>query len=235
MLNLTLQIKVKQRLNKLDSQDYDNIECWQIIEAFNRGQIMWCRRQLVGTNILKQGDEQSKRRIDDLQILLNSQPVQMIKYDTYYESLNELPENYMEFKRIDVYGTSECCKDPKPIVVYLVEEANIPILLRDKLKQPNFEWGETFGTLINNKIRIYTNNEFYIDNINLYYYRKPINIQITNCTDPYTGLISTGDVECEFKDDITEVLISEACKIISGDIESSNQYIMSNQQGENNN
>ena len=39
MLNSTIIIKVKQRLNKLDSQDYDNLETWQIIEAFNKGQV----------------------------------------------------------------------------------------------------------------------------------------------------------------------------------------------------
>ena len=36
MTNDLLQIKLKQRLNKLSSNDYDNIECWQIIEAFNK-------------------------------------------------------------------------------------------------------------------------------------------------------------------------------------------------------
>lgn len=30
MDNNTLQIKIKQRLNKLASSDYDNIECWKI-------------------------------------------------------------------------------------------------------------------------------------------------------------------------------------------------------------
>ena len=36
MNNATIQLKVQQRLNKLASQDYDNIECWQIVEAFNK-------------------------------------------------------------------------------------------------------------------------------------------------------------------------------------------------------
>ena len=36
MLNSAIVIKLKQRINKLDSQDYDNIECWQAIEAFNK-------------------------------------------------------------------------------------------------------------------------------------------------------------------------------------------------------
>ena len=66
MLNSAITIKLKQRINKLDSQDYDNIECWQVVEAFNKAQLEWCRRQLHGNNMYKEGDEMSKRRIDDL-------------------------------------------------------------------------------------------------------------------------------------------------------------------------
>jgi len=50
MNNNTLLLKLKQRLNKLDSQDYDNIECWQAVEAFKKAQVEWCRRQLHGSN-----------------------------------------------------------------------------------------------------------------------------------------------------------------------------------------
>jgi hypothetical protein len=39
MNNITIQLKVKERLNKLDSQDFDNLQAWQIIEAFNKGQV----------------------------------------------------------------------------------------------------------------------------------------------------------------------------------------------------
>ena len=70
MNNTTLQVKIKQRINKIDSQDYDNIKSWELAEAFNKAQLEWCRRQLAGTNIRKEGDEMSKRRIDDLSILL---------------------------------------------------------------------------------------------------------------------------------------------------------------------
>ena len=70
MNNNTLLIKLKQRLNKLDSQDFDNIECWQFVEAFNKAQVEWCRRNLHGGNMYKEGDELSKKRIDDLQPLL---------------------------------------------------------------------------------------------------------------------------------------------------------------------
>ncbi len=52
MTNAALQLKIKQRLNKLASNDYDNIECWQIVEAFNKAQVEWVRRQLHGNNLL---------------------------------------------------------------------------------------------------------------------------------------------------------------------------------------
>ncbi len=53
MLNSAIVIKLKQRINKLDSQDYDNIECWKAVEAFNKAQVERCRRQLHGLNIVK--------------------------------------------------------------------------------------------------------------------------------------------------------------------------------------
>ena len=66
MDNFTLQLKIKQRLNKLSSNDYDNIECWMMVEAFNKGMVDWGRRNLHGLNLVKEGDEQSKRRIGSL-------------------------------------------------------------------------------------------------------------------------------------------------------------------------
>ena len=50
MNNTTLQLKVKERINKLDSLDYDNIACWKIVESFNKAQIEWARRQIRGIN-----------------------------------------------------------------------------------------------------------------------------------------------------------------------------------------
>lgn len=234
MDNNTIYLKIKQRLNKLASNDYDNIECWQVVEAFNKGQVEWCRRNLHGTNLKQEGDEQSKRRIDDLQILLTDVPLVMSDNQTYWAS-QSLPTNYLEWKRVSVDAKDSCCPDGRRMVVYLAEEANVDELLRDKNKQPSFEWAETFCTLINNQLRIYTDNKFSIANTRLYYYRQPIRIQIANCVDPYTQVVSTTDVLCEFKDDLVEVLIDEAVKIIAGDIESINQMQRASQAVEQNN
>lgn len=232
MQNSVLTIKIKQRLNKLDSNDYDNIECWQIVEAFNKAQVEWTRRQLHGINLVKEGDEQSTRRKDDLQVLLRTHTAVLTDKEYYYKS--PLPENYLQWKRVDAYAKKDCC-DKRRMTVYFAEEGNLNQLLRDKSKQPNFEWSETFATLIDNNIHVYTNNEFEIESANFVYYRQPVKIEVQGCIDPYTGAVSPVNVISEFKDDIVELIIDEAAAVLAGDIESGNQYSRGTESAERNN
>ena len=232
MTNSVITVKMKQRLNKLDSQDYDNIECWQIVESFNKAQVEWTRRQLHGINITKEGDEQSTRRKDDLQVLLVTDSLNLFNKEYYFRGT--IPADYLQWKRVDVYAKKGCC-DKRRMTVYLAEEGNLNQLLRDKAKQPNFEWAETFATLKGNGVNIYTNGEFEVQSTELIYYRQPIKIQIQGCVDPYTGVASAVEVNCEFKDDIIEVIIDEAVAILAGDIESGNQFSRGTETAERNN
>lgn len=222
MNNNLLQIKIKQRLNKLASLDYDNLECWQIAEAFNKAQLEWTRRQLYSINVRKEGSEQSSGLIDDLQKLMKVSLLTMINKEIYYKS-DKLPDDYLHYVRTDVFAKQECCPERR-MTVYEVEESNISIILNDKNKQPNFEWAETVSTRINNSVRIYTNNEFDISKCYLVYYRKPLEVQFAGCVDIKTGFPFTKDQECEFPDDVAEVLADNAAMILAGDIESVTQY-----------
>lgn len=226
MTNALLQVKFKERLNKLASLDYDNIECWQVSEAFNKAQLEWVRRQVHGANMFKEGDESSKMNIDDIQLLLTDtlkNPIIVTKNDLYYET-NTLPSNYLYFKRFAVKAVSDCCSEPRRMLVYLAEVANVDLLLNDDFRQPSAKWGETFCTLSGNTLKVYTNNEFEITQPVLYYYRKPREVEFKDCVNPSTGNVSAADVTCEFKDDIAELIIDEAVTILAGDIESITQY-----------
>lgn len=234
MNNTTLQLKIKQRLNKLASNDYDNFECWQIIEAFNKAQLEWCRRQLAGSNPRQEGDEQTNRRIDDLMILLTVEELPF-SYGDKYVITDYLPEHWMQYKRLDVKAKSKCCNIEQDMIVYLAEEANVQVLLNDYMRKPSFEWRETFATLSGNKAKIFTNDDFEVISIKYTYYHYPANIQIAGCVDPYTLQTSTQDVICEFPDDVTEVLIDVAASILAGDIESWNQYTREYNSSEQNN
>jgi hypothetical protein len=223
MNNNLLQIKIKQRLNKLGSFDYDNIECWMIQEAFNKAQIEWVRRRLHGLNALKESSEQSVTVVDDLQILLSEIELRGLEKPKYFET-NPIPANYLHFVRISAKAKTDCCPARSFVSIYQAEEANVDILLGDNFKQPSFEWAETFCTILGDKIRIYTDGKFTVEDSKLVYYRKPKDIQILGCSNIETGQTFTANVECELKDDICEIIVDEAAAILAGDIESMNQY-----------
>jgi hypothetical protein len=222
MNNSTLQIKFKQRLNKLDSMDYDNIECWQIAEAFNKAQIEWARRQLHGHNGLKEQPEQSITAIDDLQVLLVQRDLKLKNLDLFFESL-KIPDDYLHFVRVSGYASSDCCPR-RPLSIYQAEEANVDIMLSDSFKSPSFEWAETFCTIMGDKIRIYSDNKFAVDDVTLTYYRKPRTVQILGCVDPANGLQFKANQTCELRDDIIEIIIDDAVAILAGDMDNTMQY-----------
>tara|TARA_R110002020_G_scaffold4711_7_gene20493 strand:+ start:1315 stop:2637 length:1323 start_codon:yes stop_codon:yes gene_type:complete len=140
MDNNTLQIKLKQRLNKIDSNDYDMIQAWEVAEAFNKAQIEWVRRQLSGTNMRQEGDEMSKRRIDDLEILLTRVRLEGVDVPYtqnfgYFESNNfgviydpQLGGDYLEFKRIECHS-QQCFKAIPPVDQVLGTPGTPPIII----------------------------------------------------------------------------------------------------------
>lgn len=226
-----IPIKIKSRLNKIDSSDNQNIPCYNIVEAFNKAQLEWVRRQIHGGNQYRQGDESTRRRIDDLQILLKEHKVKGIHKELLFES-NTLPKDYLELKRISVLASTDSCSRRK-MRVYLIEEGNLDAYLLNHSKRPSFDWGETLATLLGNKIRVHTNDEFKVDDLSLTYYRKPQEISLAGCSDLDDN--PTQNIDPEFKDDIVELLIDEAASILAADIESFNQHNRASTQVEENN
>lgn len=211
--------KIKIRLNKLDSGDYDNISCYLINEAFNKAQKEWCRRQIHGNNQTREGSEQTKQRVSDLQILLKDLPIKGTNYKNYFETVI-LPKDILRFEKIQAIAKTKECTEGKPIDIDFVEEGNAPDLLKDWSTKPSFEWAETFNTVLSNKVRVYTSGEFSIDDATITYYRQPKDVSIENCED-ILG-IQHGNVDPEFADDVVELLIDETVSILAGDIESFN-------------
>jgi len=221
MTNSLLRIKFQQRLNKLATFDYDNIECWQIAEAFNKAQREWFRRQVHGLNSKKEGSEQSIALIDDLQKFITVDALNGENVQTYFKT-DTIPTDYSYFIKISVLAKKNDCSG-RSIKVYLAEEANSDVLISDPFKGPSFDWGETYATMDTNRFKIYTNGDFAVESVTLSYYRKPLDVTFNNCINPTTNSVSI-DQECEFKDDVVELIIDEAVAIIAGDIESFNQY-----------
>lgn len=237
MNNTTIILKVKERLNKLDSQDFTNIPTWQILEAFNKSQVEWVRRNTKGQNSQQQGDESSTSEIEDLQILIpNPLPLTFVDKGIYYQSdVSEWPSDFLRYKRLSLMATKYCCDKPKRFTCYLAEEANVDIYLNDVNRKPDYAWSQTFFTLTGNKLNLYHEHRFDISKCSLIYYRQPNRIQILGVVDAYTGSASLVEVSCEFGDDLIELLIIEATGVLAGDIEAIIQMQRSTQEEQKNN
>ena len=219
MTLLQISTKINLRTNKADSSDYDNIWSYVKQEAFNKAVNEWVRRQYRGKNVTQEGDEESTARVDDLQILLKRDGMTIRDKGVYVET-NKLPSDYLYFKRLTPYVSKANCSSIA-IKSHLREEANVDDLLPS---YPSFKFEETFHTLIGNKAHVYHNKDFTIDKVELTYYRKPIFYDFKK--------LST---VVEFGDDKCDILVDEACKIITSDIESLNQKALAQERAESNN
>lgn len=219
MTLLQISAKIDLRLNKSASDDYDNLWPYVKQEAFNKAVNEWVRRQYHGNNIKQEGDEETVMRVDDLQVLLKTDNL-IIRDKGVYVETNKLPSDYLYFKRLTPYVSKGACHGVA-IKSNLKEEANVDSLVNEL---PSFEFEETFHTLIGNRVHVYHNKDFTIDKVELTYYRKPIFYDFKK--------LST---IVEFKDDVCELLVDEACKIIASDIESLNAKALTESRDESNN
>lgn len=221
MTLLQISAKIDLRLNKGASADYDNIWSYVKQEAFNKAVNEWVRRQVHGNNIKQEGDEETTMRVDDLQILLKTDNLTIRDKGDFVQT-NKLPLDYMYFKRLTPYASKGNCENVK-IKSHLKEEANVDDLLPSL---PSFEFEETFHTLIANRAHVYHAKKFTISKIELTYYRKPIFYEFK------PAKLST---IVEFGNNICELLVDDACKIIASDIESLNAKALTEQRTESNN
>ena len=214
----TALIKLRNRLNKSHSSDYDNIPDWVAVEAINKAALEVTRNAIRGIGLLKDGSEETRVRVDDLQFLLKPVP-NFVGNDmnvSYFEG--KLPEDYLYFSRIIPLAKRDNCVN-QTLLTHLVEEANVPDLLQDFSTRPSWEWRETFHTLINNKLRIYK-DKFSIPKVDFVYYRKPRKMDIQGYV--HEDAKDSTNVDLEFKDDVAEIILDYAASIIAGDNESLN-------------
>lgn len=235
-VNYILQ-QVRYKVNKVDSKDSDNIPDVKILTAYNEARLNWLRRNLVGQNLQKIGDDGSKRRMDDFNAILSKpMPIKIFEKDGYYIT-EKLFDDYFAFKRLNLKASSSCCKDPMPMIAYLCGEGDVPIFLKSSYKSPNYEWGHTICTLVDGRLYIYTDNKFKIDHedIQLMYFKFPPTVKKEGVLDLESGDISTTTVNCVFKKDLVNLFIAETAALLSGEVEQFNQNQINQNQVEQNN
>lgn len=174
---------VQEALNKLNSDASQNVPKTTFVTTFNAVQMQWVEdRVKVG--------ELNKVRTDEIQQLATDVELSVKKEDLYYYT--ELPDNYYHIIR--PYASIGGCT----LNIWPAKEGDVNVLLDDAFWTPSKEWGETFYTLVGNKLRVYHNNQFNLNKVNLVYFRYPISINMADGYEDVNGNPTT-DIDPEFK------------------------------------
>jgi hypothetical protein len=178
----SLLYKIDQRLNKLSTNDHQQIQLEDKILALNEAQIKLIKQKVDGQSTASGlGLDAFKKRYEDLQSLIityNNQPLKLKvknkELNQWYASLHELSPKYMFYMDSYVLADKERCKGRKIwINRELTKHGDLTLLLTNDHYKPSFEYQETFNFLSSDEISVFTDGTFTPNDIYISYMRYP--------------------------------------------------------------
>ena len=176
-----LSYEFKRTLNKFNLQDNIDIPIEDIIVYLNKAQISWVKTKINPNNVYKVGYDSIRKRIDDLQVLKESNvPLKPIKTNDLFHVGYDCPlkdaANYMFY--ISSYAMAKSGTCVEPITVDLIRHGELTTKYLDANYNPSFEWRTTIATLGNDNLTVYTDSKFQIQKVFMTYLRYPLNIDV---------------------------------------------------------
>lgn len=211
-----MHYELKKKLNKVDSQQYKNLLVPEIDVALNEAQELFVK--MVAQPRLKSylGFEKSQRNIDDIRTIV----VEELGWGVT-NNIVTLPPKYWHYIKGTVYCTKAQCIDvPCRLVIRRHEEdfENSPF---DK---SSFEWRHVNGLFNENGIKLFTDNTFTINSVDLVYIRKLSYIH--NAEDFGTGgyrllsgILLSGTENCELPDHTHREIVDIAALLLMGELQ----------------
>ena len=210
----SLIYKISQKLNKLSSNEHQDIPLEDKIIALNEAQIKLIKQKLDGPNTSNGlGLDSFKKRYEDLQKLvemyedhpldLNEDNKQLHKWSA---SLENITPAYMFY--IDSYITADKgkCKDRIVRVNHdLTKHGDLQLILNNSDYKPSFEYQETINIVSSDEISVFTDGTFTPKKLYLSYLRYPKYIDKAG----YVKLDGTdsADQDCELKNYLEDELV----------------------------
>lgn len=177
----SLLYKIDLKLNKVAALDHQIIPLENKILALNEAQLKLVKLKMNPNNPLGLGLDSFKKRYEDLEVLVESQgdhPLPLTLLDSrlnqWTANLELLDPEYMFY--IDSYITAskgQCTNKMIYVNKDLVKHSDVITLLTNTNYKPSFEYEETFCTISNLLISIYTDGSFTPDKIYISYVRYP--------------------------------------------------------------
>jgi len=202
----SLLYKIDQRLNKLSTNDHQQIQLEDKILALNEAQIKLIKQKVDGQNTVSGlGLDAFKKRYEDLQSLVvtyNNQPLKLAvknkELNQWVANLHLLTPKYMFYIDSYILASKGRCKDRKVWINRdLAKHSDLQFILNNVHYKPSFEYQETFNFLSSDEISIFTDGTFTPSKVYISYMRYPQYIDKTGYI-KFDGQPST-DQDCELE------------------------------------
>ena len=178
----SLLYKIDQRLNKLSTNDHQQIQLEDKILALNEAQIKLIKQKVDGQSTVSGlGLDAFKKRYEDLQSLVvtyNHQPLTLTllnkELNQWKANLHKLVPKYMFYIDSYILADKGRCKDRKIWINRdMAKHGDIQFILNNDHYKPSFEYQETFNFLSSDEISIFTDGTFTPKDIYISYMRYP--------------------------------------------------------------
>jgi hypothetical protein len=184
----SLLYKIDQKLNKLSTNEHQQINLEDKILALNEAQIKLIKQKVDGTSTNSgYGLDAFKKRYEDLQSLVityNHQPLPLVlkndELNQYFANLHDLTPKYMFYLDSYILADKGRCTDRKIWINRdLAKHGDIQFILTNDNYKPSFEYQETFNFLSSDEISVFTDGTFTPKDIYISYMRYPVYINKT--------------------------------------------------------
>jgi hypothetical protein len=180
----SLLYKIDQKLNKLSTNEHQQIQLEDKILALNEAQIKLIKQKVDGTTANGMGMDSFKKRYEDLQSLVISYDAGVLDLKEADKTLNRWSANiktltpkYMFYVDSYILASKGKCKNRKIwINKDLAKHGDLQFLLNNSHYAPSFEYQETFNWLSSDEISIFTDGTFKPTRIYVMYMRYPLYI-----------------------------------------------------------
>jgi hypothetical protein len=181
----SLLYKIDQKLNKLSTNEHQQIQLEDKILALNEAQIKLIKQKIDGISIASgMGMDAFKKRYEDLQSLVMNyghQPlpltVKNANLNQWSANINELEPKYMFYVDSYILADKGRCTDRKIWINRdLAKHGDLQFILNNEHYKPSFEYQETFNFLSSDEISVFTDGTFTPKNIQIMYMRYPLYI-----------------------------------------------------------
>ena len=210
----SLLYKIDQRLNKLSTNDHQQIQLEDKILALNEAQIKLIKQKVDGfATVSGLGLDAFKKRYEDLQSLVmtyNHQPLNLTVKNAglnqWFAKLNDLSPKYMFYIDSYVLADKGKCKDRQIWINRdLAKHGDLQFILNNTHYKPSFEYQETFNFLSSDEISVFTDGTFTPKKIYISYMRYPVYIDKSGYI-KFDGTPSV-DQDCELETYLEDELL----------------------------